>query len=742
MVRTILAFVASLAAVASAQTTRPFVAGVDANYALDLERAGKTWRVDGAKIGPFAALARGGFDGFRVRLWTGDEGTNGLKDAIETARRAQAAGLRPYVVLFLSENWADLVKQPAPAVWKDLDADAKLRAIEAYAERVARRFAAEKIDVELFEIGNEIDFGLCGVFEEAWPKRVSVDYMRANVWPRMTPMILAAQRGVRKARPDARFTLHLAQWNKAEWCIAFWRFMREQGVRVDLAGLSYFPTSAADAGERPLSFLVATAEKIRDALGVPVLICETGYPSEPNFPGQFADWNKPVDGYPPSPDGQRRWLVDFLAQSRATGAIAGAYYWSPEGTTGDLWRAFALFDADGIARPALAATTRPATRAASQPTTVPAAQGVDVYFGNLHAHTGVSDGTGTPAQAFAHARDVAKLDFMAITEHNHLMGGDKATIAKRRQLYVTDDATALVPVARRFTEDGKFVAIHGQEFSSMSKGNHVNVFDVDEVINPLDVPNGDFAGLLKWLDAHRDSAGKRAVIQLNHPMLGRPGKTIEANEYGRDDFGDDAGWVESMGSATSLIELLNGEGGPQPGRSPQVMDKHYLLYLRAGFRVAPVGNQDNHKTDWGESTQTRTGLIAPALTRAALIDAMRARHAYASEDRNLRLIVRVNGRLAGDALDAAPGEVMIAYELRDANEPAATYTIDVFRGTVGGPVAAIAKSVTQSGDTPAGTANVIDGVRLDAKQYLFVRVKQSGEVVDRAWTAPVWLDAK
>lgn len=721
MIRTLFATVALIAAHVSAQTTRPFVAGVDANYVLDLERAGKTWQVEGAKSDPFQALARAGFDGFRVRLWTGEDGTNRLADAIETERRAQAAGLKPYLVIFLSENWADLVKQPAPAIWKDLDADAKARAIEAYAERVVRRFADAGVLIDTFEIGNEIDFGICGVFEEAWPKRVSVDFMRSNVWPQMVPMLAAAQRGVRKARPDAQFVLHLAQWQNADYCIAFWRFMREQGVSVDLAGLSYFPTLNAKAEERPLAFLARQAETIRAALGVPVVICETGYPSEPTFPGQFAEWNKPVDGYALSAEGQRRWLGDLLAMTRATPAFAGAYYWSPEGTTGDLWRAFALFDAEGNARPALA-TSQPASRPAD-----------NVYFGNLHAHTGYSDGTGTPAEAFAYARDVAKIDFLAITEHNHLLGGEKATPAKRRQLYVADDATALVPVARRANEDGKFVALYGQEFSSMSKGNHVNVFDVDEVI---DVPNGAFDGLLKWTDAHRAGDGKPAILMFNHPGLGKPGKSVPANEFGRDDFGDDATWIRSMGGATSLIELLNGD--PLPGllkrQSEQVMERHFLLYLQLGFRVAPVGDQDNHKKDWGDSTETRTGIIAPALTKAAILEAMRARHVYATEDRNLRVIVCVNGSLAGDVI--APSEkTSITYELRDADEPNATYTVEVFRGTVGGEIATIVKTINVVGDG----AHAIDDVTLDAHQYLFLRFTQASETgPDRAWTAPVW----
>src|SRR5262245_14254422 len=44
---------------------------------------------------------------------------------------------------------------------------------------------------------------------------------------------------------------------------------------------------------------------------------------------------------------------------------------------------------------------------------------VNVYFGNLHSHTSYSDGSGTPEDAYRHARFEAHLDFLAITEHNH-----------------------------------------------------------------------------------------------------------------------------------------------------------------------------------------------------------------------------------------------------------------------------------------------------------------------------------
>src|SRR4051812_23606335 len=100
------------AVAAHAQTTRLFFTGVDANYSLEMERAGKTWTSKDTPSDLFSILRSAGADSFRIRLWTGDDGVNGLHYATEIAQRAHKAGLRPYLVIFLSENWSDYVKQP------------------------------------------------------------------------------------------------------------------------------------------------------------------------------------------------------------------------------------------------------------------------------------------------------------------------------------------------------------------------------------------------------------------------------------------------------------------------------------------------------------------------------------------------------------------------------------------------------------------------------------------------------
>jgi hypothetical protein len=364
-----------------------------------------------------------------------------------------------------------------------------------------------------------------------------------------------------------------------------------------------------------------------------------------------------------------------------------------------------------------------------------------VYFGNLHSHTSYSDGSGTPAQAYFHARTKAKLDFLAITEHNHLQAEDQAKdradgilIAKKPALYNGTSIQALIPAAKRATKVGAFVALYGQEFSSISKGNHINVFDVANII---DAPNGEFDKLIEWLPANPDSTGQPAILQLNHPAL----HDDDSNEYGRDDFATDKEWIERVGKHAYLIEVLNGpalknEKGVRPA---DVMQKDYLEYLALGFRLAPTADQDNHYKTWGTITDARTAVIAPELSKEALLAALRARHVYATEDKNLRLIFRVNDHLLGDVLaPPSPGELAIAFDIKDDDEPDANYKIEIFSGIVGKDPAVSIDIVKAEGN---GSGTIEDIHYQGGRQYFFFKVTQTGEdAKDRAWTAPIWFE--
>ena len=376
------------------------------------------------------------------------------------------------------------------------------------------------------------------------------------------------------------------------------------------------------------------------------------------------------------------------------------------------------------------------------------ATGQNVYFGNLHSHTSYSDGSGTPEDAYRYARFTAHLDFLAITEHNHRWAESGASadrrdgilIATNPSLYTGPATEALIPTAERWTEDGSFVALYGQEFSSISQGNHVNVFDAPRVI---DVKNGEFSDLISWVESNPDTSGKPPLIQFNHPAL-FDNDTIE---YGLDDFPSQSAWIAAMDPHVQLIEVLNGPAMARDSglRSAAVQERDYFHFLNLGFHLAPSTGQDNHYATWGTVTDARVAIIADQLTKASVLEALRNRHAYATEDRNLRIIYTVNGHLSGDIVSSAPAansELDIRISIADDDEPAASYRVEAYSDVPGGePVQNPVNVYEIEGDTNGAVS--LDGVRYTGPgQYVLLKVIQIPEdgAPDRAWTAPVWFE--
>lgn len=338
--------------IAGCATTPPaFMNGIDANYLPELQARGACWRRANREIMPLTEFAAQGVNAFRLRLWT-----NNTDTAIQLAHAAQQRGMLVMPVLFLSESWADYVKQPAPAAWQGLTPATRITAVRDYARATAQALRAGGITGDWYAVGNEVDFGICGEFEERWDRRFALAWMRREVWPRAAALIAAAQQGVRAANPQAQFIIHLTQWWNPDFCRAMLTAMREHGVSIDAIGLSYYP-SAPMSEQRDMAAFFANADTLAKEFACPVIVCEYGYPAQAQFAGQFADWNHAAPGYPLTPAGQRQWLHDFLAGCRANPRVAGAFYWSPEWYAGELWQAFALFDAAGEARPALTAFT-------------------------------------------------------------------------------------------------------------------------------------------------------------------------------------------------------------------------------------------------------------------------------------------------------------------------------------------------------------------------------------------------
>jgi len=371
-------FISTGTATSQEEEKAMFLNGVDANYWLYLatkkydsaDWSDVAWKngiqkwYDGSKeINLFDFLHEKGVDAFRIRLWVSEDGPHGLKYATEIAHTAQKSGLKPYLVIFLSDRWADFAKQPRPEIWDELDTEVLKETVRDYCDEVVRHFQNEGIEIDTYAIGNETDFGICGAFPPSI-QEVS-DTERIKAWTESAEIIKSAITGVKSADPNGKIMLHIAMTWVYDFALGYFGFMSDssqaqEGISFDYIGLSYFPSSPAMENMRTIEALDSFVNRLHNQFKRPIIIAEYAFPHTSDFThALFKDWSHPVYGYDPTPEGQRLMVSIFLNWARKHPHIYGTYYWSPEwyvpsdspGESG--WGPMCLFGPDGKSLPAI-----------------------------------------------------------------------------------------------------------------------------------------------------------------------------------------------------------------------------------------------------------------------------------------------------------------------------------------------------------------------------------------------------
>lgn len=325
------------------------------------------------------------------------------------------------------------------------------------------------------------------------------------------------------------------------------------------------------------------------------------------------------------------------------------------------------------------------------------------YHGDIHNHTSISDGSGTPTQALA-AGKAAGFDFMAITDHS----------------YAIDDsawADTLSAVNAATTSD--FVAVRGFEYTQGAEG-HINVYNsvrhavrTDTGCTYCDyTPNLETGvtvdGFYHWLSITGTQAldGDGTVMQFNHP--------------GWINFND---WTfhPEVAATARLEEIGNGNGS-----SYVFSEDEFIRSLDYGWKVGATNNADTHTTYWGTNTDHRTGVWMAGLTRTDLLDALRARRTFATEDKNYELGMKANNFWMGSEF-ANTGTIAFTITGNDPDgESGDLVQIITYGGEV---VTQTTFAAAQWTWQPALTIST-------GAHYYFVKVTQADG--DRIVTSPVW----
>ena len=346
----------------------------------------------------------------------------------------------------------------------------------------------------------------------------------------------------------------------------------------------------------------------------------------------------------------------------------------------------------------------------------------DLYFGQLHSHTNISDGTGTVEQAFDHASKVPNLDFLAVTDHSNSFDGAQPdqkihmgdAQAEENNAEWHEGKQAARDITKR--ENGTFVGIYGYEMTwSGGAPGHINTFNSKgfESRNMAPYKKGDnYEVMQAYFDTLNENP--ETISQFNHP----------GDTFG--DFMDFALYSPITDNQMTLVEVGNGEGAiGASGYFPSY--SYYTRALDKGWHVAPTNNQDNHKGNWGDSNTARSVVLSDGLSEDAIYDAIKNYRVYATEDNDLQIRYSLNGNAMGSIL-GDQDKVNVKASLNDPTDAKGTTKVEVI---VNGGRTLAEKSYT-------GNKAEIEFKNLPANySYYYLRVTQPDKNI--AVTAPVWV---
>lgn len=330
----------------------------------------------------------------------------------------------------------------------------------------------------------------------------------------------------------------------------------------------------------------------------------------------------------------------------------------------------------------------------------------NLYFGQLHAHTDISNGAGSVEEAFQYASQVDGLDFFAVTDHSDSFdNADMGAIDADGADISADWAAGKQAAASVTGED--FVGLFGFEMTwpEDKQLGHISTFNTPgwQTRDQADFENVPTA-LENYYEALASVPG--SVSQFNHP------DTVHG-DFERFDH-----YSPQYDAVVSLLEVAGEDGVVDCGYYDRALDE--------GWHVAPTNNQNNHNGQWGDASDARTVVLAKSLTEEALYAAMKDRRVYATQDSDLAIYYELNGTVMGSIIPKSESAAVTVF-LSDPTDEAIG-NVEVV--TDGGAVL-----VSEYVETPS---QVLELPASGGRSYYYLRITQpDGDV---AVTAPVWMD--
>ncbi|MBQ6824297.1 MAG: DUF3604 domain-containing protein [Clostridia bacterium] len=333
-----------------------------------------------------------------------------------------------------------------------------------------------------------------------------------------------------------------------------------------------------------------------------------------------------------------------------------------------------------------------------------------VFYGEIHGHSSLSDGKTDPEEYYRQIRDEAKLDFAALTDHDH--GG----VGKPELWGEKWERTKAL--AKKYNEPGRFTTLLAYERDSYPWYNNAIVY-YDHYDAEL-------------LRGERDGEITREEL---HRWLAREDLLFIPHDTSTLLWGTDFYTLEEQ-DMTSLLQVYSRYNHGER-RDPALMydsdceGGHWQDALERGAKMGCVAGSDDHSPINGRYCPDRpyphcwpgiTGVWAKENTLSSLFEALKARRCYAFMGGRIELDFRLNGHYMGE-------------EITDVGERALYFKI-VADGEI--DTVTVVKNSRDYIVLQGKTEQALLDYRQERKtDYYYLRVKLTDGRY--AWSSPIWV---
>ena len=341
---------------------------------------------------------------------------------------------------------------------------------------------------------------------------------------------------------------------------------------------------------------------------------------------------------------------------------------------------------------------------------------MQIFYGDLHQHSSLSDGRGTIDQCYTRSKYILHYDFATLTDHEWFTGN----------LLTPSEWDRIKIMGQQFYEPGKFITYAAYEWTTprLPKGfGHKNVFFMswDKPIFSFDSSAKNTKDLFKLLK-------KNDAIAFPH-HIGWTGTDWENHDP---EVQPDVEIVSTHGA----FEYM----GNEPIRHRGGMPGYFVQDgLAKGLKFGLIGSSDGHGLRYHHGVGRKdnewqtglTGVIVKNKTKEEIFSALKDRRVFATSGTKIQVNFKINDKWMGSEINITnPPEI----NLEVLGSSKLHYAILVRDNK---NLLYLGKDLTEG---RGARIKYVDKDLTAGEHWYYVRVIQdNGEM---AWSSPIWVNYK